>query len=515
MLKHAREVVSATLPAGSPVAVISEGDPELVNLPGVEATHFPQTVDGGPLGRRLACGTSAIAHLEAVRAGGAAFLLIPDPSSRWLVEYPAFSRHLRTHYARHDESDGRAVIYDLREPLAMDDPSVAAQARRVIEDFRDRFDRDPAILDLHTESGLSEIAADCQVFSPPAHVDGRLPYLDASIDIVAVDAEEPAAVAEADRVAHAAVMSISRTGSTARASIRWRPEAGGVRLPSVSIVIPTYNRLQLVRTCVRTLQETLPPHLECEIVIVDDGSIDDSRKGLELLAQGDPRIMLISNPTNAGFIASVNQGARAATREFLVFLNNDTILLPGWLPPLLRTFRDRPDAGAVGGKLVYPDGRLQEAGGVIFSDGSAANFGSGDEDPEAPQYCYLREVDYVSGALLATRRELFLELGCFDSAYGFGYCEDSDYCFKLRKAGFRVYYQPESVIVHVEGGTSGTDVTKGPKRFQVTNRGLFTSRWQEELSLQPIPVDAHPSARGTPEVRLAPSADSNGPAGGH
>jgi hypothetical protein len=118
-----------------------------------------------------------------------------------------------------------------------------------------------------------------------------------------------------------------------------------------------------------------------------------------------------------GFIASCNRGATEASGEILIFLNNDTLPMPGWLPSLLRVLHDNPDAGAVGGKLVYPDGTLQEAGGVIFSDGSGCNFGKHDPSANAPLYSFLREVDYCSAALLATRRALFLELGGFDRRF--------------------------------------------------------------------------------------------------
>jgi GT2 family glycosyltransferase len=158
------------------------------------------------------------------------------------------------------------------------------------------------------------------------------------------------------------------------------------------------------------------------------------------------------------------------------------------LRALLRTFREHPDAGAVGGKLLYPDGRLQEAGSSVFSDGSAANFGRDDRVIEAPAYNYLREVDYCSGALLATPRALFAEIGGFDKRYAPGYYEDTDYCFEVRKHGYRVYYQPESVVVHTEGGTGGTDLTSGAKRFQVVNHEKFARKWKDALRAQPKPV---------------------------
>jgi O-antigen biosynthesis protein len=222
-----------------------------------------------------------------------------------------------------------------------------------------------------------------------------------------------------------------------------------------------------------------------EIVLVDDGSGPEAGDALASLTEGRPRVRLVRTDANLGFVGAVNLGAETASGDILVLLNDDTITLPGWLAALLRTFRQRTDAGAVGGKLVYPDGRLQEAGGIVFSDGSAANFGRGANDPDAPQFSYLREVDYVSGALLATPADVFRSFGGLDPVYGFGYYDDSDYAFKLRRSGLRVYFQPESVVVHMEGGTAGTDLSAGPKRNQELSRRVFSDRWASELTAQP------------------------------
>ena len=193
---------------------------------------------------------------------------------------------------------------------------------------------------------------------------------------------------------------------------------------------------------------------------------------------------VLRNEVHSGFVASVNRAVNEASSEFVVLLNNDTIPLPGWLPPLLAPFRTRDDIGAVGGRLVYPDGRLQEAGGLVFRDGSAAKFGYGDPDPDFPLFTVPREVDYCSGCLLAFRRDFFLESGGFDPAYGFGFYEDTDFCFRVRALGRVVLYEPESVVVHVEGASAGTDLTQGAKRFQELNASLFSERWEDTLARQ-------------------------------
>jgi O-antigen biosynthesis protein len=151
----------------------------------------------------------------------------------------------------------------------------------------------------------------------------------------------------------------------------------------------------------------------------------------------------------------------------------------------VNTFQDFPDAGAVGGKLVYPDGTLQEAGGVVFSDGTAMNFGRADADLDEPLYNFVREADYCSAALLATKRVLFSRLGGFDARYAPGYYEDTDYCFRVRGAGHRVLYQPESAVVHQEGASAGTDLAKGMKASQKTNQAKFAKRWKRALKTHP------------------------------
>lgn len=251
----------------------------------------------------------------------------------------------------------------------------------------------------------------------------------------------------------------------------------------ISIVIPVFNQFQFTHACLASLQEHQGTE-RFEVIVVDDGSTDATAEAIPRI----PGIVYLPNEGNSGFIVSCNRGAEKARGKYLVFLNNDTLVRAGWLSALLDTFAEEAEAGIVGSKLLYPDGRLQEAGGIIWQDASGWNYGKFD-DPLKPEFNYLREVDYCSAAALMIPKALFGSVGGFDSRYAPAYYEDTDLAFKVRRAGYKVLYQPLSEVIHYEGATGGTDLSTGTKQHQDINRSTFAESWADELTSRPVNGD--------------------------
>ena len=355
----------------------SNGEPGLLEIPGLNTRGFPDVNgngSGAPASAEGIGSVAALAQLEWQRAEGAEYLVLPEVTREWWGSLPEFHSHVNRHYPWTAVSD-RAAIALLQAGF---DGGRSWQTRVdvLLQDHQARFRGQPSILDL--TQGL-ELAASFPEHTVIHPVDGgdALPYLEDSIDVVIVgeDASD-ARLGEARRVARNALIRMGHGLESDWEGAEWLREPDR-RLPTVSIVIPTYDGAGHLETCLQAVKHTVPAHLEVEVLVIDDGSRDSTQQLLSDWSQRDGSLRYVRNDANLGFIESCNLGASRAEGDVLAFLNNDTIPVNGWLQALVETLSDRGDAGAVGGMLVYPDGTLQEAGGVIFSDASGSKLRQG------------------------------------------------------------------------------------------------------------------------------------------
>ena len=263
--------------------------------------------------------------------------------------------------------------------------------------------------------------------------------------------------------------------------------------PALSIVIVLYNKAHLDLLCLESvLRNADVPY---ELILVDNHSSDRTHELLDRL----DGIEIIRNQENRGFGFACVQGAEQARGEYLLLLNNDALLGAKSLSVALCDFSEDKSIGALGGKILLADGRLQEAGSMVWNDGSAWGYVRGD-DPNLPRYNFRRPVDYCSGAFLFTPRPLFQELGGFDERFFPAYYEDTDYCFKVWERGLKVLYEPRAFIHHYESATQeSAEAAKAPI---AAHQAKFAGKWRERLTHHLIREGA-----SIPYARFAVAAD--------
>ena len=194
-------------------------------------------------------------------------------------------------------------------------------------------------------------------------------------------------------------------------------------------------------------------------------------------------IIVIHNNQKYNFLLNCNKASNYAKGKYILFLNNDTKVHKEWLVSLLNIIKNDEKIGMVGSKLIYPNGILQEAGGIVWNDGEPENFGKWNK-AYLPEYNYVKEVDYISGASIMIRKSIWKKIGGFDKRYAPSYFEDTDLAFEIRKLGYKVMYQPKSIVVHYEGISNGKDLKSGIKKYQASNKKLFFEKWKNELKNQ-------------------------------
>jgi GT2 family glycosyltransferase len=244
--------------------------------------------------------------------------------------------------------------------------------------------------------------------------------------------------------------------------------------PQCAVVIPTYNGAHLLSTCLEALLTHPPERCDWRVVVVDDASQDRTVARFDGYHE---RVTVVARESNGGFAQACNDGAAAAGEvEHIVFLNNDTLPLPGWLDALVDDAASHPEAGAIGAKLLYPDGTIQHAGVMIGQDRWPHHLYAG-LPGEHPAVNGPKRIVAATAACLLTRRALFEQLDGFDTAFLNGY-EDIDLCLRLGELGHDIRYCSESVLYHLESVTRWADDTM---RHTGHNDRLYAERWRDRV----------------------------------
>jgi GT2 family glycosyltransferase len=238
-----------------------------------------------------------------------------------------------------------------------------------------------------------------------------------------------------------------------------------------SIVIPVHGLAEVTRQCLNRLLVEVPPDCDHEIIVVDDASRDGT---LAMLAEYGTAIRVVAHERNQGFSHACNSGAEVAAGRHLVFLNNDTIPLAGWLDALVHHAEAHPLAAIVGSKLLYPDGTIQHAGMVFDADRHPQHIYRGFA-ADHPAVNRSRPFRMVTGACMLISRATYEVAGGFDTAFVNGY-EDVDLCLRVGAFGREVHYCHESVLIHLES------VSEGRTARDCANHDQFSRRWKSKVA---------------------------------
>lgn len=228
----------------------------------------------------------------------------------------------------------------------------------------------------------------------------------------------------------------------------------------VAILVLTWNACDAALACLQTVAQQQRP---ADTVLVVDNASEDGTA--EQVARHYPDVLLIRNPHNLGFAAGMNVGIRALQQhddppDVVVLLNQDTLLTPTWLEEIVKPLADNPQAGAVGCKILYPDGRIQHAGAYLEWPRAVAHH-IGWHEQDSGQHDEQRTLDVVTGAALALRMDALRQVGVFDTGYTPAYYEDADLCWRLRQQNYQVVYAPRAVLTHHESLSLRDEVRRG------------------------------------------------------
>jgi hypothetical protein len=421
MVQRLRRLVREHVRQGRRAAVVSGGDEALLQHAGCGAVHLSQDRFGGYAGRLPESGRSAIAQLEAARSQGVGVLVLPDSNQWWLQQYVDFARYLERRYKLAIAEGGAGSLWDLEE----------ASPLRELDDLISGLrasSHQPAILDWQTECDLAALLGECNVFAPEQH-DATLPYLDQTIDVVALGDPTPERLAEARRVAAAAVVAAGLRRGEPRFEIVWRSDDRKDRAADVSVVVACRDRQGPSPAFLRQVRETLPRELETEVLLPngDDAPTD---------VRNDVRPIRCRDEV---WGRSLRRAVDAASGELIVVIGGELWPAAGWLSPLVHLLRHWAGAGVVTGLLVTPDGRVPV--NPASRNGDGGPYGA---DPGAVEHSYVQPVEAASRELFATNRQLLL-----DHSRRWRDCAEpvAPYSAAVAAEGMAVLRQPETLAV--------------------------------------------------------------------
>lgn len=235
-------------------------------------------------------------------------------------------------------------------------------------------------------------------------------------------------------------------------------------VPDVSIVIANYNTADYLIECVSSVKESVPPWLEHEVIVIDNGSTDTS---VDLLQSSHPDVILITNHQNVGFSVANNQGVLRSRGRTILFLNPDTIVHQETIETILHFIDERPSIGAATCRVEFPDGQLDDGAHRGFpTPWNALCYFSGLHKLFPRRKLFtgytlgwmnigsVHEIDALVGAFMLVRREAGEQVGWWDEDYFF-YGEDIDFCFKLKQVGWSILFVPDVCVTHYKGASAG------------------------------------------------------------
>jgi hypothetical protein len=445
LVSEVRERAAEVIPSGATVLVAGKGDEALLRLDDRTGLPFPMAEDGRYAGFHPAGDTAAIAQLEALRARGADHLLLPKTTLWWLDHYEGLRRHLEDRYTAllTDES---CAIYRLADEERAQANEPISTLNRTISCLRIRTGRDPSILDWGSGLEIADHLPYEKVFVPP-NDEPTLPYLDDTVDIVILPARAATSrLVEARRVAASAVITVD-PGSSERAELEWLAGGHSGWGEDASVTMIPDGEGGPWDATLDAFAEALEDGFAGEFSTAGDpatlGPVSERSA-----AAGVP-LRQVKTPAGTGVARRAQAAAESSDRRLQIFLTAPAIPLPGWLPSILALFGPARDAGVVGGRIVSRFGLLEEAGGILAADGTHERRGAGDANPDRPEYCFVRMVDFCSPPMVATRRDLFERLGDIDRGVMAPDDPLVDFSLRASQAGAPVYYQPQARMVAI------------------------------------------------------------------